>query len=182
MQRRSFLQLPLVASALAALDLTDAEANVPADGYVLVRAGESRHTPLRILDSEYFVIVSTADSKGQCVLFDTIRNGPSGPALHLHTDVDEWFYIVTGTFKFQAGSETLRLGPGDSLFIPRNMAHAFVKTSEGKARLLVMHQPAGTMEAFFEQTSQLPNQSLENRRVIAEKHGMKILGPSLKPD
>ncbi|AQG81917.1 cupin domain-containing protein [Spirosoma montaniterrae] len=181
MQRRSFLPFPLVASALPAVFAEIG--TTPPNQYVLVRSGEGRNEkPLRIQDSEFHIVVSTKDSNGQCVLFDTLRHGPSGPALHLHTDVDEWFYVVSGTFKFQADNDTLRLNPGDSLFVPRNMAHAFVKTSEGTARLLVMHQPAGTMEEFFQQTSQLPNQSLENRKIIAEKHGMKILGPSLKPD
>jgi len=184
MERRDFLANTLLfgAGSVGFMSESMAEAHSPGQ-YVLVRSGGGRtEKPFRILDSELHLIVSTQDSNGACVLFDTLRHGPSGPALHLHTDVDEWFYVVGGTFKFRAGDETLRLSPGDSLFVPRNIAHAFVKTSEGTARLLVMHQPAGTMEEFFRQTSQLPDQSLENRKVIAEKHGMKILGPSLKPD
>jgi mannose-6-phosphate isomerase-like protein (cupin superfamily) len=181
MQRRSFLQLPLVAATLTQTS-PGSEIYSPTN-YVLVRSGQGRNEkPLRIQDSEFHVIVSGKDSNGECVVFDTIRHGSSGPNLHLHTDVDEWFYVVSGTFKFRAGDDILRLNPGDSLFVPRNVVHAFVKTSEGSARLLVMHEPAGTMEEFFQETSQLTDQSPENRKAYAEKHGMKILGPPLKPD
>ena len=87
-----------------------------------------------------------------------------------------------GEFKFKTGDEILHLQAGDSLLVPRNVPHAFVKTSEGTARLIVMHQPAGTMEEYFRTSSKLPNQSPEERQKLAEKHGMRILGPALAAD
>jgi hypothetical protein len=60
--------------------------------------------------------------------------------------------------------------------------HAFVKTSEGVARLIVMHQPAATMEEFFRTGAAYPNMSSADRRALGEKHGMKFLGEPLKPD
>jgi quercetin 2,3-dioxygenase len=54
--------------------------------------------------------------------------------------------VADGRFTETFGTETMRLGPGDSLLVPQNTPHAFVKTSDGTARLIVMHQPAATME------------------------------------
>ena len=42
-----------------------------------------------------------------------------------------------GEFKFQVGEDVVRLKAGDSLLAPRGVKHAFVKTSEGVARLIV---------------------------------------------
>lgn len=76
----------------------------------------------------------------------------------------------------------MRLKTGDSLMVLRDTPHTFVKTSEGVGRLLIMHQPAARMEEYFRTVSKLPDQSVEGRRSFAEKHGMKIVGPTLKPD
>ena len=93
-----------------------------------------------------------------------------------------WFFVMDGEFKFQVGDETFRLKAGDSLFRPMGVPHAFVKTSEGVARLIVMHQPAGTMETYFRMVSKLPNLSPDERRALADKYGTRYVGPLLKPD
>ena len=46
------------------------------------------------------------------------------------------------------------------------MAHAFVKTSDGDARLIVMHQPAVRMEEYFRVTSKQSDQSYEARKRV----------------
>lgn len=83
------------------------------------------------------------------MIFDTIRHRRRGPALHFHTDCDEWFFVKDGQFKFQVGDKILRLKAGDSLLVPQETIHAFVKTSDGDARLIVMHEPAVRMEEYF---------------------------------
>lgn len=54
--------------------------------------------------------------------------------------------------------------------------------SEGVARLIVMHQPAATMEEYFRTVIGIADQKVEGRRALAARHGMRILGDSLKPD
>jgi len=50
--------------------------------------------------------------------------------------------------------------------------------------LLLLYQPAGTMEEFFLQFSKLANQCPENQQAamkrLFEEHGMEALGPPLK--
>jgi len=45
----------------------------------------------------------------------------------------------------------LLLKAGDSAFAPRKIPHAFAKINEGEGQILVLFQPAGSMEDFFEQ-------------------------------
>jgi hypothetical protein len=42
-----------------------------------------------------------------------------------------------------------------------------------------MYQPAGTMEAFFQEASQLPNGTLRDFERLYRIHGMEIVGPPL---
>lgn len=187
MQRRAFLQCSISATVLPfAVPPLTADSPSPAalpDKGILVRSGQDRSDkPFHFLDADFYVKVSGKDNEGRCVIFDTIRHKKVGPTLHIHTDLDEWFWVIDGEFKFQAGEEILRLKAGDSLFVPRNVQHAFVKTSEGPARLIVMHQPAGTMEEYFRLVSQMPDNGFESRRSLAEQHGMRFVGAPLKPD
>jgi mannose-6-phosphate isomerase-like protein (cupin superfamily) len=183
MKRRNFLRVPVVA-ALAPANFLIGSAKgeiVQSDRKsVLVKAGDDRDSkPFKFLEATFQVKVSGKDNEGRCVVFDTIRPTKVGPPLHLHVDCDEWFFVREGEFKFRAGDETIDLKTGDSLLVPRNMPHAFVKTSEGVAGLIVMHQPAGTMEEYFRTASQFVDQSFEGRQKFAEQHGMRFVGPAL---
>ncbi len=71
--------------------------------------------------------------------------------------------MVEGEFKFQVDQEVLRLKAGERVTVFQNTPHAFVKTSEGMARLLVMHQPAGQMEEYFRTVIQQADQTIEVR-------------------
>lgn len=187
MNRRLFLRLPLVAAALASTRsaIRSALAQVVPSHRekVWVKAGADRdNQPFNFVGATFQVKVSGKDNEGRFVIFDTLRPEKAGPPLHLHLDCDEWFFVRDGEFKVRAGDEILYLKAGDSLLVPRNMPHAFVKTSEGVARLIVMHQPAGTMEEYFRAASLLPDQSPESRRKLAEQHSIRFLGPPLSPD
>jgi quercetin 2,3-dioxygenase len=190
-RRRQFLQLPLAASTVAAsvaplIASADQPSSVqsPTRNRILVKAGTDRdEKPFVFLDGTFHVKVSGKDTEGRCVVFDTFRAEKVGPRLHLHIDCDEWFFVRDGDFKFQVGADIMRLTSGDSLLVPRNMPHAFVKTSEGIAHLVVMHQPAGTMEEFFRSGApQWAALTSEARTALAEKHGMRIVGPALTAD
>ncbi len=181
MKRRQFAKLPLAVSALASAALSDS--NLPSRKELLVNAGADRDSqPFDFLDATFQVKVSGKDVEGRCVIFDTIRHKKVGPHLHLHTDCDEWFFVREGEFKFKAGEKILRLKAGDSLLVPREMPHAFVNTTEGDARLIIMHQPAARMEEYFRLAVQQPDQSAEARIKFAEQYNMRFVGPALRPD
>jgi mannose-6-phosphate isomerase-like protein (cupin superfamily) len=150
---------------------------------VFVKADADRDDkPFTFVDGMFYVKVSGKDTEGRCVIFDTIRPNKIGPALHLHTDCDEWFFVREGEFKFQVGDRIMHLKAGDGLLAPKGTPHAFVKTSDGTARLIVMHQPAATMEEFFRAGAARPHMTPAERRALAEKHGMRLLGGPLSPD
>jgi uncharacterized cupin superfamily protein len=56
--------------------------------------------------------------------------------------------VLEGRFGVQLGDEVLEAGPGDLLFKPRGIAHAFWNAGEEPARLLELISPAG-FEHYF---------------------------------
>ena len=103
---------------------------------------------LNLLD----VKISSKDTDGALAVFEQTGFTPQGgPPLHIHPHQDEMFYVIEGEYFFKVGDEEYHLKAGDSIFLPRNVPHAFVQLAD-KGRLIVMYQPAGKMEAFFKIT------------------------------
>ena len=188
MKRRNFLKLGIAVTALATR-AGAAEAIMSNEGRAgagfRVGAQNDRHgEELLIMGGRFDLKVSSRDTGGDLCIYDTTRLQKGGPALHLHHFQDEWFYVIRGEFIVQVGSDTLKLHPGDSALAPRKIPHAFAKISEGEGQMLVLFQPAGSMEDFFFQMSKLgkeipQNQETTLKRLWAE-HGMEIVGPPLK--
>jgi len=187
MKRRNFLQRSVAAAALAAISgkaSGEAAAERALKG-LRVGARKDRYgEELVIMGGRFDLKVSSRDTGGDLCIYDTVRESKGGPALHLHHSQDEWFYIVRGNFLVQVGDETFTIGPGDSAFAPRKVAHAFAMTSDGEGQMLVLFQPAGSMEDFFKQMSKLGSDIPKNQETVMKQlwadHGMQVLGPPLK--
>ena len=188
MNRRKFLQAPLALSAMAVLNRVakaDGDTHERASTGVRVAAGQDRYREeLLVMGGRFDLKVSARDTGGELCIYDTVRSSKGGPALHRHHAQDEWFYILRGEFIVQVGEERLKLGPGDSAFAPRKIPHAFALVSEGEGQMLVLFQPAGTMEDFFLKMSGRGKGLIKNMETqlkgLFEEHGMEIVGPALK--
>lgn len=150
-----------------------------------VNAGEARfgiHYKMKgVTLNNLDIKISASDTEGQLSVFEQTGFTPhGGPPLHIHPFQDEWFYLVEGEYLFQVGDETYELKTGDTIFLPRQVAHTFMQRSE-KARVIVSYLPAGKMEDFFKVTNEwsLPPTQKEIAKVFAD-HDMKVVGPPLK--
>jgi quercetin dioxygenase-like cupin family protein len=93
--------------------------------------------------------ISGEDTDNDLAVFEQIGLTPNGgPPLHIHPYQDEWFYVIEGEYKFQVGEEKYQMKAGDTIFLPRNVQHAFVQLTE-KGKMIVSYLPAGKMEHFF---------------------------------
>jgi quercetin dioxygenase-like cupin family protein len=111
----------------------------------------------------------------------------SGPPLHLHRNEDETFYVLEGEVTLRVGDERIDLMPGDYLFAPRGVAHAYIVRS-ARARMLVTASPGGVEQFFVSQGtpvtgSEPPTDAVmppmdELVRLFAE-YGCEILGSPL---
>ena len=153
-------------------------------GFV-VKSGEARfgtHYKMKGVTSNTLDIkISGKDTDNGIAFFEQKGLTPKGgPPLHIHPFQDEWFYVVEGAYLFQVGEEKFSLKAGDTIFLPRNVQHAFVQLTD-IGKMLVSYLPAGKMEAFFETTDKWtsPPGKEEIARVFAD-HDMKVVGPPLK--
>lgn len=65
--------------------------------------------------------------------------------LHVHRSTDELWYVLDGAVELFADGELLSAGPGDTVFAPRNVPHAFRIAADGTRYLLVVSPGAETM-------------------------------------
>jgi mannose-6-phosphate isomerase-like protein (cupin superfamily) len=124
--------------------------------------------------------ISSKDTNNQLSVFEYIGLGKAGPAMHIHFEQDEIFFVIEGDYHFVVGGQSYYLTPGDSIFLPRNVPHTWRQNTE-RGRLLYFLQPAGKMEEFFSYMNTLTSRpSDEELEKIHRKHGMSVVGPPLE--
>ncbi len=155
-------------------------------GFV-AKAGEGRyhgHIQLKGVNRNILdVKVSGKDTDGALAIFEQTSLTPRrGVPLHVHPYQDEIFHVLEGEYHFQVGEEKHELKPGDTIFLPRKVPHAWIQMADtGKMRVIL--QPAGKLESFFVTMAALksvPTQE-EVARIFAE-NDMQVVGPPMKPD
>jgi quercetin dioxygenase-like cupin family protein len=127
--------------------------------------------------------ISGKDTDGDLAIFEQTGLSPNGgPPLHIHPHQDEMFYAMEGSYRFQVGDDKFDMKAGDTIFLPRNVPHAFVQLTE-RGKMMVIFQPAGKMEEFFRQTSTWTTAPTQPEIVkLFESCDMKVVGPPLKAD
>jgi quercetin dioxygenase-like cupin family protein len=185
MDRRIFLQIPVLAFASTMIaKVRAADPDKPKKGFKVNAGSSHSQEELNIMGGRFNCMISSHDTNGELLAYDTVRSEKGGPAFHVHHSQDEWFYIISGEFIAQVGEDKFSLKAGDSAFAPRKIPHAFAKVSEGEAQMLVLFQPAGSMEDFFKQMSKMgksiPKDQETTLKELWRTHGMEIVGPPLK--
>ncbi len=128
---------------------------------------------------------------------------PIGPRalaapMHTHRYEDEYTYVLEGEIGVQIGEEVLVARPGDLVFKPKEVPHAFWNAADEPARALEIISPAGFERYFAELASLFPpaNQGpldeeavdavrdkyglemdMSSIPMLAERHGLAVVGP-----
>jgi DNA-binding transcriptional MerR regulator len=136
--------------------------------------------------------VSGKDTDGAMCVFEVTVGWPR----HLHHDQDEWIYVIEGDVVLEIDKKRLRLGAGESVFIPRKVSHVWSPVGDKPGKIINVYQPAGRMEEFFRligKSKDLPTRDDVLKNTYTEKqknalhrlfgtHGMDLLGPPLIPE
>jgi quercetin dioxygenase-like cupin family protein len=176
----------LTTPAISGSESTTHEVVSPA-GPFTVLADEGHAGGPWILGGHYPVMakVAGADTKGRYSIIQLTQPPNTGPALHIHTEQNEWFFVISGSIGVQLGSQKIVLNAGDSLMAPRAVPHAYVTLGTADAHLLFLFDPAGDMEGHFKALAtmkRLPSGQVdpgERARAFSD-HGMKMIGPPPK--
>lgn len=183
MKRRSFLQFPLLLTSLTLFAQSQTKDRVRKG--IKVEAGKDRfeNPSSKLSAARIYCKVSTKDTNGEMCSFESTRADKGGPPFHIHQHQDEWFFIMEGEYKIKVGEETFYCKAGDSVFAPSKVPHGFAKISEGQAKMILVYQPAGTMEEYFHDVTRFNSPpSQEEMKVLFKKHDMEVVGPPLTID
>ena len=133
-------------------------------------------------------IKASADSTdGRVCIIEQLAPPGSGSPLHVHTNEDEWFYVIDGELTFLVGGERIVARSGGFVYGPRGIPHIFQVTSEGPSRFLLVAEPGG-FEAMVRAAgvpatepglppSDSPPPDMELLGAAAAAQGIAILGP-----
>ena len=177
LDRRTFLGTALATLPLAMMAQSGETKVKP----VAVRSGEDRlgeHHVIGVSSTAFKVL--TEDSAGALFVIEHASRKKGGPPRHLHHTENEWFYVLEGEYIAEIGSQRFQLKPGDSIFGPREVPHAWAYVGEGPGKLLITFAPAGKMEAFF-RDNEKPRKEGEylNDAEVYRAYGLELLGPPL---
>ena len=68
---------------------------------------------------------------------------------HVHSKIEEIFYVVDGEFNLRSGEWAGRAGQGSYMRVPPGTAHGFGNPGSAPATLLLIISPAGVHEEYF---------------------------------
>jgi mannose-6-phosphate isomerase-like protein (cupin superfamily) len=153
-----------------------------------VPSGRARFNDLVQLRGEpYDCKLSGRDTAGAKCIFELkgLRSGPR----RRHREQDEWIYVIDGDLRFVVGDDEFQAGSGESVFVPRQTACAWVAMPGRPARIFDVYQPAGQMEEFFRRLGKFNSGppihevlSVDEFRSLFQQHGMEVAGPPLVGD
>jgi uncharacterized RmlC-like cupin family protein len=89
------------------------------------------------------------------------------------------FFILVGRYEFQLGDARVQASPGDVVWAPRGVPHAFRVMSAEAGRALVFASPGG-FDVFFGACAQLfqsGEAAPETIATIAATYGVRFLLP-----
>jgi quercetin dioxygenase-like cupin family protein len=110
----------------------------PDDGEVLTLRG----TSLRVL--------ATAESSLGASTFEFIAKPGWDTGSHLHTKIEEQFYVIDGEMELRAGDRVILGRPGTFVTVPAGIPHAFANSGDLPARMLLVCTPPGHERYFAE--------------------------------
>ena len=125
--------------------------------------------------TKMIVKVSGDDSEGRYSLIEMVHPPNIGPALHIHPNAPEAYYVLEGEYIIQCGDKINHSKIGDFVFIPKDIPHSY-KSGPSGGKMLVI-SPAGLENYFKEVASAIQTGKItwELEKEIASRYGQQFL-------
>lgn len=152
-------------------------ATAEGEGFVVLPNGASRFSGPQGREADVTELLATREQTGGALGLVRQTIAPkSGPPLHIHRANDEFFYIVSGEFKFKLSDRIVSTPAQSIVFVPRGTAHTFENVGTKPGVLLVGVTPGGLEMMFAERQGVDP----EANRTLEKMHNMEVVGPPLR--
>ena len=137
-------------------------------GYVLKPSEGEALGPNRLIKAS-----PESGTQGGVVVLDQLQPGFQ-TTFHVHTNADEFFYVVSGYGHAEFGGKKLSIGPGDVIFVPAGAEHNMSVSEDGPMEMLFFLDRPGIAgwfrevhEKFFSKSLRL---SVDDCNKIGEKY------------
>lgn len=124
-------------------------------------------------------LVNSGQTGSSVSVFEEVTAPGSGPPLHTHHSQLEVFHVIKGRHKFRVGDDEIETSPGDCVFIPAGVPHAFRNIDSEDGLLHFELLPSGSAESFFERLV-TDFGGIEDIGAFFQAHGMDLLGPPIE--
>jgi quercetin dioxygenase-like cupin family protein len=142
------------------------------------------------MGNSFSVRLSSVESAGALTLLEVVAPPGTGPPLHVHRREAEIFYLLAGRMVYRAGDDSYELGPGASIYLPKDVPHAFRVIGDAPARFLALTAPGG-IENMYQDLGRAPDhEGLSDRPsadeigawlAAAPRYGLEVCGPPMPP-
>jgi mannose-6-phosphate isomerase-like protein (cupin superfamily) len=137
--------------------------------------GEGRRADFVTLGNRF--MIESAMTDGRFALIEhTIAPRKLAAPLHVHEREDEYSYVLSGRMGAQIGDDVVEAGPGELVFKPRGIWHAFWSASDEETRLLELISP-GNFSEYFEELAPVitaENLDFEKLGAIQAKYALSM--------
>ncbi|WP_188579349.1 cupin domain-containing protein [Azorhizobium oxalatiphilum] len=101
--------------------------------------------------------LQSGDQTGGCLdMFEmTVQPNARMPVAHHHESWEETIYGLAGVTTFVVGGRDIDIGPGDSVFIPRGVVHAFRNDTQAATSCLCVLTPGVLGPGYFRELAAL---------------------------
>ena len=142
---------------------------------VLATDGDALRTPGCLLR----VKVNGHDTSGAYALMESVTLPGEGDAPHIHAEEDEALYILEGEVEVEIKGQSVLLGAGAYVYLPRHTLHSYKVVGGRPARLLITVSPAGLELYFVELALLLTSGPVSASALISlsAEYGIRFVGP-----
>ena len=137
------------------------------------------------------LMVIRADQPGQPVIIEATVAPGGGAPLHVHADLDDSFYLVSGQLAMRCGEQAFAVSPGDYVALPHGVPHTFRVVGDEPAVMLQVHaddsflrfiREAGQPAATRTLPPAGPPGDLDAAFQAAARTGQPVIGPPMSEE
>jgi mannose-6-phosphate isomerase-like protein (cupin superfamily) len=130
-------------------------------------------------------MIDSASTDGRFALIEhRIPPRTLAAPLHVHEREDEYSYVLSGRMGAQIGDETVDAGPGELVFKPRGIWHAFWNAGDEETVVLELISPGDFAEYFSDLAPLLSGDGppdFERLAAIQQRYGLTMDMDSIEP-
>ena len=133
---------------------------------------------LRAFGEEVIIRLGGEETGGKLTVWTEITPPGGGPPPHYHTLDDESFHVLEGRVEFMSNGTWHEVPPGGTVYMPRNVVHAFRNIGDTPSRMLLTTTPSG-FEVFFarcaEEFAKPGPPDMQRLMEISAEHGIHFV-------